>query len=355
MKMKSVMLLAVAIGCGLVAMLGVQQVLKRDKAEPDKMGKVLKAIAMIAPGEPLDEKNTAFEEMRADAIPQGAVTRVEEIEDRAIMFATVPGEVIMLQKLGDKGNYRPTAEIPKGMRVHSLSVDTTKAHSNLIRPGDHVDLVVTYQVLQPRRMQRTKTFLQNIEVFATDAVRLTGTAAEGGDSSMKNISLLVTPEQYARCVLAQKMGEVTMAMRSNGDNDVVEVAPIDETLFEDAAVGFGMDAENPLIARDREFAEGGEGSAPQPATGDVRQFLQQNQSTVTPAPAKPKWSMTIYEGEVARVVELDVPEEKEAEEQIGAEAFSLPQILHVAPAGAKAGPEASSSIKGWMKSLMAGA
>ena len=59
-KFKSVVLLAVAVGCGLVAMLGVQQVLSDNSSEDEKqMATVLVAIADISPG------NSAVEQVAA--------------------------------------------------------------------------------------------------------------------------------------------------------------------------------------------------------------------------------------------------------------------------------------------------
>ena len=59
MKMKSLVLLAMAIGCGLVAMLGVQQVLSGDKRPQVETGKVLVAATSIMPGRPLDDRSHA--------------------------------------------------------------------------------------------------------------------------------------------------------------------------------------------------------------------------------------------------------------------------------------------------------
>ena len=83
MKMKSLVLLAMAIGCGLVAMLGVQQVLSGDKKPPAETGKVLVAITNIMPGQPLDDSNVAFKAWDKNDIPQGAVTTHEEYQERS--------------------------------------------------------------------------------------------------------------------------------------------------------------------------------------------------------------------------------------------------------------------------------
>ena len=103
MKMKSIVLLIVATGCGLVAMLGVQKVLSSSKGKKTATSRVLIATLEIAPGIALDDTNVIFKEWPANAIPEGAVTSEEEIENRALRIRAVAGEVIMLSKLGGEG------------------------------------------------------------------------------------------------------------------------------------------------------------------------------------------------------------------------------------------------------------
>lgn len=180
MKMKSLVLLAMAIGCGLVAMLGVQQVLSGDKKPPVETGKVLVAITNIMPGQPLDDANVAFKAWDQNDIPQGAVTKSEEYQDRSLRVSAFPNEPIMIAKLNERGVFGGSSEIPKGMRVATVPVTVTETHSGLILPGDRVDIVATYTVArhlagqmnsQAGEIKKAKTILQYIEVFATDNIR----------------------------------------------------------------------------------------------------------------------------------------------------------------------------------------
>ena len=146
MKMKSLVLLAMAIGCGFVAMLGVQQVLSGDKKPAEETAKVLVALTNIVPGQPLDDTNVAFKDWPKDKIPQGAVTSHEQYVERSLRVAAVPNEPIMAAHLNDKGVFGGSSEIPSGMRVATVPVTVTKTHSGLIMPGDRVDVVVTYSM-----------------------------------------------------------------------------------------------------------------------------------------------------------------------------------------------------------------
>src|ERR1700685_2718950 len=254
MKMKSLILLAMAIGCGFVAMLGVRQVLSGDRKPPEETAKVLVALANIMPGQPLDQTNVAFKDWPKQQIPTGAVTSHEQYVERSLRVAAVPIEVIMVAKLNEKGVFGGSSEIPKGLRVATVPVTMTKTHSGLILPGDRVDVVVTYTMQRPQRGQmnsqtgeirKAKTILQYLEVFATDNIRLSG--APNGDNkevSAKNISLLVTPDQYNLLMLAEVKGQISLALRHRGDDAEVHPRDIDERAFERIGTGKGKDNKN---------------------------------------------------------------------------------------------------------------
>ena len=65
MRPKTLALLAVAAICGLVAMMGVQQVLSNQGGVKTESGQVLVAKAEIQPGQPLDDTNVEFKNFPA--------------------------------------------------------------------------------------------------------------------------------------------------------------------------------------------------------------------------------------------------------------------------------------------------
>jgi pilus assembly protein CpaB len=283
MKMKSLVLLAMAIGCGLVAMLGVQQVLSGDKKPPAETGKVLVAITNIMPGQPLDDSNVAFKAWDKNDIPQGAVTTHEEYQERSLRVSATPNEPIMIAKLNEKGVFGGSSEIPKGMRVATVPVTVTETHSGLILPGDRVDVVVTYTVphnipgqmnSQFGEIKKAKTILQYLEVFATDNIRQSAVPnGEQKELSAKNISLLVTPDQYVLLMLAKSKGNISLAVRNRGDDTEAKASEVDETAFEHLKVTRGPNKKD---------GDGDEGKVA------VRDSLGQEQIKVAQAPPKPE-------------------------------------------------------------------
>ena len=119
--------LVVAAGCGLVAMIGAQQMLARGpKAE---MVKVLVARQEIDPGLRLTPDSVVFKEFPKDTVPEGAVTKEEEFAERALKTRGYPGQIILVPQLGEKGQFGTSLQIPEGKRLATLKVDAVGIHS----------------------------------------------------------------------------------------------------------------------------------------------------------------------------------------------------------------------------------
>ena len=164
-----------------------------------------------------------LEQWPKDKIPPGAISRIEDIEGRRARTRLYAGEPILENKLLGKGASQQgaTALIPKGYRVVPVKVDLVSGGSSLILPGDRVDVMV-HLVRDPSREipeTVTRTILQDIKVFAVNDVLDLEKEKDGGKSIVaKTISLLVTPEQAAKVMLASQMGTINLVMRSPEDD-----------------------------------------------------------------------------------------------------------------------------------------
>ncbi|MCH8024269.1 MAG: Flp pilus assembly protein CpaB, partial [Candidatus Marinimicrobia bacterium] len=260
------------------------------------MTRVLVATTEINPGTRLNEANSIFKEWPANAIPQGAVTSFEQIEERALMAYAIPGEILLQGKFGEKGIYSASNEIPEGMRLATVSVNLTKTHSGLMMPGDHVDLVLTYQGKGNR--SRTMTILENVEIFATDSKRTSSRAdANSAEIKAKNISLLVTPEQYQICMLAESKGQLTLALRNANDTTLTNTAALEGDYFDDPSAGGG-------------FSNG--------KTQKVEDFLisveeDDPEVSVVVAEEPPTWEIKIITLNGVRIEKVMLPEEEKVE------------------------------------------
>src|SRR5579863_7494342 len=302
MKTKSMVLLAMALGCGLVAMLGVQQILSGEKKVKDTVP-VLVAKQEIGAGMKLEASQVAFEDWPRDNVPLGAVTAVAQYEERALKVRAYPGDVILQAKLGGKGEYGASTTIHKGLRVVTVPVNMTSVHSGMIRPGDRIDVLCTYTVRRHNSVEisRTKTVLEFIEVFAIDRMR----EGEGSDSSKgakaENLSVLVTPEQAHVLMLASSKGKLQMALRNGEDKEHAQVAAVDDHIFDEIQSTKGVETDDLPAKSPQEEKKARE--------AEFKQFLQ------AAGPARPAaaatdeevWAIEIFEGVTRRVETIKRP------------------------------------------------
>jgi pilus assembly protein CpaB len=303
MKMKSVVLLLVAAGFGLVAMLGVMQVLNGKGDEPSV--KVAVAIADIPAGMPLDDTNVGFKDFPQSTVPGGAVTSKEEFTGKALVSRAVPGEIIMTAKLGGADSITASHQIPKGMRVATVSVNATKSHSGLIRPTDRVDVVCTYEIPNPitrSKSTHVKTVLEYIEVFAVDNLR----AGREGDveTSVKNVSLIVDPEQFQLLEAAQGLGELNLSLRNREDKEKTQISELSDSVFfqRDTSISMRDAGKKPKNA---EAPAVSEGPGLQEFLTSAMTAMSESATTATSQTTEtPTWVMTIYRGVESQNLEV---------------------------------------------------
>ncbi len=233
MRPKSLALLLLALGCGLVASIGITEVMSRRAAEqavaPGDSQPIFVAMADVPLGDLLTPQVLKLEQWPRDKVPQGAISRIEDIEGRRARTKLYAGEPILENRLLGKGasEQGATALIPKGYRVVPVKVDLVSGGSSMIVPGDRVDVMV-HLVRDPAREISetvTRTILQDIKVFAVDDVVDLEREKEGVKKlAAKTISLLVTPEQAAKLMLATQLGSINLVMRSPEDDKQVQNA-----------------------------------------------------------------------------------------------------------------------------------
>ncbi|MFV0444433.1 MAG: Flp pilus assembly protein CpaB [Planctomycetaceae bacterium] len=358
MKPKTVILLAVAVGSGLLAMIGVQQAMSGTQSQPEEMVSVAVALADIGIGDQLSEENVGFKEMPKTALVgyNDPVLSVEQYDKRAAQYALRTGDIVRMSKLTEPGGGGKSLQIPPGMRVLTINVDDTASMAGLLRPGDRVDVMVTYANRDNKGRQNTKTttLLEYVEVFATDATtaREANAGADDGKKSTRTVGLLLAPNNVPYVKLAESKGKLALSWRRRDDDELASVGPINEELLDELR---GLDAGSgrpgydqfaqPLYGDDPELAThqpaasndfGGIGSqnaghpttapAPSPAPaqgGNMDSFLSAAEAAppvaipvVPTKPAKPTWKLQIYNGNQSVEEEFELPEPEVTESEI---------------------------------------
>ena len=122
---------------------------------------------------------------------------------------------------GDRGFL--AAALGPGQRAVTISVSQQGGVAGFVFPGDRVDLMLTQSVQNPGEgpnLQAAETILRNLRVLATDQ-STESTTDESGKTVVKNfrtVTLEVTPRIAEKIAVAEKIGELSLALRSIADN-----------------------------------------------------------------------------------------------------------------------------------------
>ena len=222
---KSIILIVIALGCGLIASIGISQVMENraNSTSPVDTVPIYVAAAHVPSYQLLTPQQVEIEEWPKDKVPQGAARTLEEFEGMRPKVPLYPGEPIMMGKLSDGSSGSASSRIPEGMQVFAVKVDKESALSGLILPGDRVDVLVFISGRSQHRLRTgTRTILRNVSVFAVNDQIGRETEEEGKSIDAKTVSLLVEPQHSERLLLAKQLGTIHLALRKPGDETDID-------------------------------------------------------------------------------------------------------------------------------------
>jgi pilus assembly protein CpaB len=262
MRGKTVALLVLALGCGLVASIGITQVLAKrgDQAAQGDTLPVYLAKADIPPGTITTADNFKLEQWPKDKLPAGAILRQEDVDGRRARYKIFAGQPILEPMLLGKGEVPIDGQIPKGLRVVPITVSAEAIHSGLVLPGSRCDVQVFIRADPSSGIGETmsKTILQDIRVFAVNDITTTESTDphEPEKKSIplgKTVSLLVTPTQAEIVTLASQLGTIRLILRSAEDNEQLKSNPMTAHELLGAYGGANRAKENPQAADEGGF------------------------------------------------------------------------------------------------------
>ncbi len=239
MKSKSMILMVVSLGFGLVAAIGISKVMggsSSTKAPAPKTGPVLVAANQFDHGTLLTEENLKVEEWPLQIIPENAVTDLEEVKNMAITTRLSKGLAILKTDIVNKNEIRNLA-IPPGFKVVAIKVAADDTFNGLLAPGDKVDVIGVVRLRDETNSGKnttiSETFLKNITVFSVNENMRAGGARElTGAKNNSIVSVLVNERQSEKIVLIQKVAQLKLVLRGDGLEDSAADEAIAESKFE---------------------------------------------------------------------------------------------------------------------------
>jgi pilus assembly protein CpaB len=222
MRMKSLILIFIALGCGLVASIGISQVMDRGGGSGSmEMEQILVALVDIDISSKLDDKNVKLEDWPKAKIPEGAIRRLDDITGKFANSRFFKGEPIHTSKITDSPD-STASKIPDGYRALPVKVDEDTV-MKAIAPGDRVDVMVFLKKDLNNGISETGAFpiLKNVRVFAvnTNTERSNESSGKGESSMFRTVSLLLKPEHTRELVVAARVGKIVLTLRSPDEQD----------------------------------------------------------------------------------------------------------------------------------------
>jgi pilus assembly protein CpaB len=234
MRMKSLILIFIALGCGLVASIGISQVMDRGGSSSNvETEQILVTLTDIDIGAKFSAQNVKLEDWPKNKIPEGALRRLEDVKDKFANARFYKGEALHANKITDQVGGNITQNIEQGYRVMPVKVEEDTV-MKAISPGDRVDVIVFLR-RNPPEIMNTGAFpiLRNVRVFAVNTNTERASDAKGETTNFRTVSLLVKEAHSGDLVVAAKMGNIFLTLRRPDETDNVdgeEATPIKEIL-----------------------------------------------------------------------------------------------------------------------------
>lgn len=302
MRAKSMVLILIALGCGLVASIAISQVMERGSKSANaglETVSIYVASTDIDVNEQLSATNVRVEEWPKSKLPEGAVKDLKDITERFARVRFYAGEPILTAKLVNEIE-GPAVKIPDGHRVCSMKVQMDTAIAGLVNPGDRVDIFGYFKEGRGIPKTGTREILKNVRVFAVNDQTDQEVDQQGRSIAAKTVSLLVKQEQVAKLMLAMELGTLRLALRRpNEDGDATnanEAADIDalfgsrsETADTDGTQASSSPAKSGQLASAAQGFVGFLNNLKSQPTNQVPDEVL----SVDPAPRRPVWQMTL--------------------------------------------------------------
>jgi len=261
MKPQTLVMLVVALGCGVAAMVMTQRLLPGGERK-DNTVSVLVVTKEIPAGMTIDEQSVKTIDYPKEMVPPDAIKSMDDLKDRSAKYQMVSDEIIREVKLAPKGTHALSAIVAPGFRAVAVGIQTSSAVAGFVKPNSHVDIYMTVPA-RDRSPTFSKVVLKNIKVLAVNTEMMAASDAENRGKVVETVTFELTPEQTQLITLAQRIGTLSLALRGAGDDPADENVKVitESDLLGSNAEKFAKTAEEKqpetIIAKDDRPKEAG--------------------------------------------------------------------------------------------------
>ena len=234
MKPKTLILMLVAVACGLVAAFVATQMQPQASQAPTVP--VAVAIMDLPAGTVIKEpeKMLMLKPHLPDTVPPGSVAKLEDLQNKVLAVTIDKGSPVTLKHLSMQEHlFKPA---PPGYRAVTVRVNMESATSGFTLPGSHVDLLCTLADTNGRRV--TSTFMENVLVLAVNTLNEQPKESRV-IANPSSVTLAIKPQDVARVVWAKDLGQLNMSLRRPGEEEIAKPKPVAGISTESQAEGPG--------------------------------------------------------------------------------------------------------------------
>jgi pilus assembly protein CpaB len=212
-----IIVLALVLGVVTAVMLGSYLRSQADKNKANWQPVVV--AAQDIPGRTkITREMIRVEHFPKELIAEGIFVKPEDVENRLTKDSIKAKEQIRSSEVLAEGSTPTMAyKVHDGMRAIAISIDEVRGVGTSVQPGDHVDIIATFQDARSGQTI-TKMILQNVLVLFVDRGK---TETDGKSGATSSISLEVKPEQTELVKAAERSGTLNVTLRSVQDTTIV--------------------------------------------------------------------------------------------------------------------------------------
>jgi Flp pilus assembly protein CpaB len=295
MKSKTLVLMIVAVVCGLVASYMTSKLLadRGNRESDEEKVTVLVAKKNLSYGLLIKEPEHYFVEKQysvSDA-PKNAITSFDDVKNVRLNKVIGVERWVTKEDLMDKNQAVFESQMPPGTRAVSIDVNAKKGVAGFVQPNSKVDVMCT---ITRGNEIATLTILQNVLVLAAGDKDTRETDAR--NIQVQTVTLACRAEEAQKLALAGSVGELYLMLRKFGDEDT---STVKNTTLRDLYKGSSADSKHDGTEDDQPLpAKAGGVTLPAiPTTPPAPAAQEKPTAVAVEKPKEPKTTtMVIYNG-----------------------------------------------------------
>lgn len=200
---------------------------------------ILVADQNISKGDEITPAKMRWQEWPRPALFSGAIEKTDDLKMEDALSGMARRDIKRGEALTEtsvipeKTDNFLSASLAEGKRAVAITVNAASSVAGFVGPGDHVDIILTYDLRLPSdpeiretanqviSKKAVQTLLQNIRIVAVDQ----DTQKQDRAKVSRTVTVEVDLRQAETLALATTMGNLSLSLRKFGDDTIYETSP----------------------------------------------------------------------------------------------------------------------------------